>query len=65
MDKTEKELTEQDERIEGLFPGCGDLASVELLPPLFRAFRARAIPRCALTCTPVLPTTSRTGWTGA
>ena len=42
VDKTEKELTEQDERIEGTVSlGCGDLASVELLPPLFRAFRAR------------------------
>ena len=35
VDKTEKELTEQDERIEGTVSlGCGDLASVELLPPL-------------------------------
>ena len=42
VDKTEKELTEQDELVEGTVSvGCGDLAAVQLLPELFRAFHKR------------------------
>ncbi len=40
VDKTEKELIEQDEQIEGnISIGCGEIASVQLLPRLFRKFR--------------------------
>lgn len=39
VDKTEKELIEQDEQVEGRITiGCGELASVQLLPDLFKAF---------------------------
>ncbi len=42
VDKTEKELTQQDEMVEGTVSiGCGDLAAVELLPELFRSFHER------------------------
>lgn len=42
VDKTEKELTEQDEQIEGkISVGCGEIASVQLLPRLFREFREK------------------------
>lgn len=47
VDKTEKELTEQDEQIEGKISiGCGELASVQLLPNLFESFRKK-YPRVA------------------
>lgn len=40
-DKTEKELSEQDRMIEGTVSvGCGDLASVRVLPELFPLFTA-------------------------
>ncbi|MDE7194269.1 MAG: LysR family transcriptional regulator [Oscillospiraceae bacterium] len=39
VDKTEKELIEQDEQVEGKITiGCGELASVQLLPDLFESF---------------------------
>ncbi len=42
VDKTEKELTEQDEMVEGTVSiGCGDLAAVQMLPELFRSFHER------------------------
>ncbi len=42
VDKTEKELAEQDEQVEGKISiGCGEIASVQLLPELFRAFREK------------------------
>ena len=42
VDKTERELTEQDEAVEGIVSiGCGDLAAVQILPELFRTFHAR------------------------
>lgn len=42
VDKTEKELVEQDEQVEGKISiGCGEIASVQLLPELFRTFREK------------------------
>ena len=42
VDKTERELTEQNEAVEGTVAvGCGDLAAVQLLAKLFEAFHAR------------------------
>lgn len=42
VDKTEKELVEQDEQIEGkITVGCGEIASVQLLSELFRTFREK------------------------
>lgn len=42
VDKTEKELVEQEEQIEGkICIGCGEIASVQLLPELFRSFREK------------------------
>lgn len=42
VDKTEKELTEQEEAVEGTVSiGCGDLAAVQMLPELFRDFHER------------------------
>lgn len=42
VDKTEKELIEQDEQVEGKISiGCGEIASVQLLPILFREFREK------------------------
>ena len=42
VDKTEKELVEQDEQVEGKISiGCGEIASVQLLPELFRSFREK------------------------
>lgn len=42
VDKTEKELIEQDEQVEGKITiGCGEIASVQLLPILFREFREK------------------------
>lgn len=39
VDKTEKELVEQEEQVEGkISNGCGEIASVQLLPKLFREF---------------------------
>lgn len=39
VDKTEKELVEQEEQIEGkIMIGCGELASVQILPELFENF---------------------------
>lgn len=42
VDKTEKELAEQDEQVEGKISiGCGEIASVQLLPKLFQSFREK------------------------
>lgn len=42
VDKTEKELEQQDHMIGGTVSvGCGDLAAVQLLPKLFRTFHER------------------------
>ncbi|MDE6724468.1 MAG: LysR family transcriptional regulator [Ruminiclostridium sp.] len=42
VDKTEKELIEQDEQIEGkIAVGCGEIASVHLLPDLFDSFHKK------------------------
>lgn len=42
VDKTEKELIEQEEQVEGKISiGCGEIASVRLLPALFRSFREK------------------------
>lgn len=42
VDKTEKELVEQEEQVEGKVSiGCGEIASVQLLPELFRSFRGK------------------------
>ena len=42
VDKTERELTEQDEMVEGTVSiGCGDLDAVQLLPDLIRSFHDR------------------------
>ncbi len=42
VDKTEKELIEQDEQIEGkITVGCGEIASVQLLPDLFDSFHKK------------------------
>lgn len=42
VDKTERELTEQDETIEGtLSIGCGDLAAVQRIPKLIREFHKK------------------------
>ena len=42
VDKTEKELVEQEEQVEGKISiGCGEIASVQLLPELFRNFHQK------------------------
>ncbi|MDE7431832.1 MAG: LysR family transcriptional regulator [Lachnospiraceae bacterium] len=42
VDKTEKELVEQDEQVEGKISiGSGEIASVQLLPELFRKFHQK------------------------
>lgn len=42
VDKTEKELAEQEEQIEGKITiGCGEIASVQLLPDIFKAFHEK------------------------
>jgi len=42
VDQTEKELVEQEEQVEGRISiGCGEMASVQLLPELFDSFRRR------------------------
>ena len=42
VDKTEKELAEQEEQVEGKISiGCGEIASVQLLPELIDAFRQK------------------------
>ncbi len=42
VDKTERELIEQDEQIEGKITiGCGEISSVQLLPELFKKFREK------------------------
>ena len=42
VDKTEREISEQDETVEGVVSiGCGDLAAVQLLPELIRSFHER------------------------
>ncbi|MCM1333909.1 MAG: LysR family transcriptional regulator [Bacteroides sp.] len=42
VDKTERELNEQDEQIEGrITVGCGEIASVQLLPDLFERFHQK------------------------
>lgn len=42
VEKTEQELIQQDEKVEGTVSvGCGDLAAVQMLPPLFQTFQAR------------------------
>lgn len=42
VDKTEKELIEQEEQVEGKITiGCGEIASVQLLPELFKSFHEK------------------------
>ena len=42
VDKTERELAEQDEQVEGIVAiGCGDLKSVQKLPGLIRTFHEK------------------------
>lgn len=42
VDKTERELVEQEEQVEGKVSiGCGEIASVQLLPEVFRSFREK------------------------
>ena len=42
VDKTEKELIEQDEQIEGKITiGCGEIGSIQLLPDLFESFHKK------------------------
>lgn len=42
VDKTERELVEQEEQVEGkVSVGCGEIASVRLLPELFRSFKGK------------------------
>ena len=42
VDKTERELSEQEETVEGTVSiGCGDLTAVQLLPELIRSFHER------------------------
>lgn len=42
VDKTEKELLEQDEQVEGkIAVGCGEIGSVQLLPDLFESFHRK------------------------
>lgn len=42
VDKTEKELVEQEEQVEGKISiGCGEIASVQLLPELIDSFRQK------------------------
>ncbi len=42
VDKTERELVQQEEQVEGKITiGCGEIASVELLPDLFASFRQK------------------------
>lgn len=42
VDKTERELIEQEEQVEGKITiGCGEIASVQLLPDLFESFHEK------------------------
>lgn len=42
VDKTERELIEQEEQVEGkITVGCGEIASVQLLPDLFESFHEK------------------------
>ena len=42
VDKTEKELVEQEEQVEGKISiGCGEIAAVRMLPELIRTFREK------------------------
>ncbi|MDE5992238.1 MAG: LysR family transcriptional regulator substrate-binding protein, partial [Oscillospiraceae bacterium] len=42
VDKTEKELTEQEEQVEGKISiGCGEIAAVQVLPKLIKTFREK------------------------
>lgn len=42
VDKTEKELVEQEEQVEGKISiGCGEIASVQMLPDLIRNFHQK------------------------
>lgn len=42
VDKTEQELIEQEEQVEGKISiGCGEIASVQLFPALFRSFHQK------------------------
>lgn len=42
VDKTEKELVEQEEQVEGKISiGCGEVASVQMLPDLIRNFHQK------------------------
>lgn len=42
VDKTERELAEQDEMVEGIVSlGCGDLSAVQVMPDLIRGFHER------------------------
>lgn len=42
VDKTEKELTEQEEQVGGkIYIGCGEIAAVQILPKLIKVFREK------------------------
>lgn len=42
IDKTEKELVEQEEQVEGKISiGCGEIAAVQILPELFKTFHQK------------------------
>lgn len=42
VDKTERELAEQDEQVEGKISiGCGEIAAVQILPELIRTYREK------------------------
>lgn len=42
VDKTERELVEQDEELEGVVAiGCGDIKAMQLLPKIIRSFREK------------------------
>ena len=42
VDKTEKELVEQEEQVEGKISiGCGEIAAVQLLPKIIESFRRK------------------------
>ena len=53
-DKTEKELTERDELINGVVSvGCGELASVQVIAEMFRAFKEKKVIYCNLEWIPL------------
>ncbi len=50
VDKTEKELVEQEEQVEGKISiGCGEIAAVQLLPKIIESFSSEISPCYFLT----------------